>query len=49
MINEPTATLCVCEDCINKDLDEDMNLVAGLKPLGFWAVIKDGCPVWGNA
>lgn len=51
MTNEATCS----EDCTNEDrsvakfLDEDRLTVDRLKRLGFFCVIKNGSPIWGNA
>ena len=48
-----TATIpeakCICDDCINEDLNEDMLMLERLKANGCFCVLVDGCPVWGNA
>ena len=51
--NTMTATIpeakCVCDECIDEDLNEDMLMLERLKAHGCFCVLVDGCPVWGNA
>ena len=42
--------VCICENCLEEDMEEDLRTIERLKRFGCWAVSdQDGCPIWGEA
>jgi hypothetical protein len=50
MNNEATPAACICEACLEADLDEDTRMIAALRRIGCFTVIdREGQAVWGTA